>query len=110
MNEITLQWLPSELMSDTMKYGGKPGGIEHMLPVAEVEWWLILSVAILMFCFILLLAWVIRICQKRRADEDSITEELPVAAVQASLQALHTLDEIVYCESKEIIPWKCNHL
>lgn len=111
MNGITLQWLQSEPICEVMKYDGKPEEIKHMLPEAAVEWQMLLAAAILTLCLLLLLVWVAGVWRKRRGAlrmppteaDDFITQELPVAAVQASLQALRTLEEIVYCESEEII-------
>lgn len=83
-----------------------------MLPESAAKWWMISAVTILVFCLFFLLVGMIRMRRKRKGAlkmpssmaDSSITQELPVAAVQASLRSLRTLEEIVFCESREIIP------
>lgn len=72
--------------------------------------------AVLAVTLALCLVWLlIRVIKKRRMRRNTlkaqdsmadcaVTQELPVAAVLATGRFLNTLEDIVYCESEEIIP------
>lgn len=101
MSGITLQWLQSGPMIDFLQYSAEIGEIPH-IATGTVLWRLEIPAAIAALGLILLSVRAVRRRQKR--GESAVTEELPVAEVQASLGGLRTLEEIVCCESKEIIP------
>lgn len=95
MNGTILQWLQSEPTSDVWNQDA-----------------ILLSAAILLSCLLLLLVICIlgrrrkrraALAKQSRMADGSKTQELPVAAVQESIQGLNTLTDIVYCESEEII-------
>lgn len=99
MNGIILQWLQSEPISDV-----------RSLDAAWQSNAILLSVAILLSGLFLLLCMLLRRRRRRAVPakqpcmaDGSITQELPVEAVQANLQTLHVLMDIVYCESEETI-------
>ena len=102
MNGITLQWLRSEPMSDVM-------GRDRFSTAEAALVWLLLSAAVLLvLCLILLIVRIVRKRKRYGAEplvmgEDSVTRELPVAEIQAAVQTLHILADILYCESREII-------
>ena len=111
MSRITLQWLQSEPMSDIMKYGGELWAQGIAKSQTTLVWVIAALTVTLAFCLVWLLISVIR---KKRKHRDTLrvqspmadfvtTQELPVAAVLATGQFLHTLEDIFYCESKEII-------
>lgn len=121
MSGITLQWLLSGLMSDGMKREGNfreadaaASGKDIMTDGAMSETVLlgvmILAAVLLAICLVLLLIRLLGRRQRHRTarvsslNAGSITQELPVAEVQAALRPVKVLKDIVYCESEEIIP------
>ena len=123
MSGITLQWLRSELMIDGTRREGilraadAAPSLEDLMTDAAISETVILAVMILaaillVICLVLLLVRLLGSRRKHKAapagqvpmDAGSITQELPVAAVQAALCPLKILTDIVYCESEEIIP------
>ncbi len=99
MKGITLLLLRSEPMGEAAGPEGMPR--------------LVLSASLLAFLMLLSLICVMRGRIKRRqvppvmeddAAGGSVTQELPVAEIQAASQRLYLLEDIVYCESREIIP------
>lgn len=110
MSGITLQWLQSEPMSDVMKYDIKSWWLEISMS-QTVRWGAVVLAVISVLCLVMLLICVRKKRKCRTVLEEqpntadcSITQELPVTAIQTDRRSLNILTDIVYCESEEIIP------
>ncbi|MBD5528058.1 MAG: hypothetical protein HDR02_06545 [Lachnospiraceae bacterium] len=95
-----------------MKYGGKLWAQGIAMSQVTQVWAMAVLAAILALCLVWLLIGVIRKRHKHRGvlkeqssmADCAITQELPIAAVLATGHFLNTVEDIVYCESEEIIP------